>query len=340
MPLRLYRRVRIAPGVRLNLSRGGPSLSVGPRGAHVTVGGRRGRRTTVGIPGTGVSYTTYAHHRSARVAIGGRRGVTASVPVATGPTPPMLPSAKIALGVVLTVLVITAPVGIPLLIVGLVQRTKPLWRARALIHDAERRGGEDALPLYLEACTVAPQSPEPRLAVGDCLYHLGRFTEAATAYTDALRLGAQGWTLRGHLGHALLLSGQIDDAIRCLQEVRTGAPLTDDSRASISANLAIAFLAKGDAAQALELVRAEPLQLHTLGDGLQQCLFIRGIAQYALGHRARAVQDLDRLYALAADFTDLTATRQQVMAGTYDLTALPAVAAARARPTPAVTSSG
>lgn len=56
MPLRFYRRVRIIPGVDINLSRSGPSLSVGVRGAHVTFG--RGRVTrTVGLPGTGIFYT-------------------------------------------------------------------------------------------------------------------------------------------------------------------------------------------------------------------------------------------------------------------------------------------
>ena len=49
---RLWRRVRIAPGITINLSKSGASVSVGPRGAKVTVG-RRGVRQTLGIPGTG-----------------------------------------------------------------------------------------------------------------------------------------------------------------------------------------------------------------------------------------------------------------------------------------------
>jgi hypothetical protein len=57
MPLRFFRRVRIAPGVSINLSKSGASVSVGPRGAKVTVG-PKGVRTTVGLPGTGVYYTT------------------------------------------------------------------------------------------------------------------------------------------------------------------------------------------------------------------------------------------------------------------------------------------
>jgi hypothetical protein len=63
--LRFTRRRKIAPGVRLNLSKSGPSLSFGGRGYHYTVGHHR-RRATVGIPGTGVYYTAYSHHHARR----------------------------------------------------------------------------------------------------------------------------------------------------------------------------------------------------------------------------------------------------------------------------------
>jgi hypothetical protein len=57
MGFRFYRRVRLFPGVSVNLSRSGPSLSVGVRGAHLTLG-RRGVTRTVGLPGTGIFYTS------------------------------------------------------------------------------------------------------------------------------------------------------------------------------------------------------------------------------------------------------------------------------------------
>ncbi len=53
---RFRKSKKIAPGVRINLSRSGPSLSVGPKGAKVNIS-RKGTRTTVGIPGTGISRT-------------------------------------------------------------------------------------------------------------------------------------------------------------------------------------------------------------------------------------------------------------------------------------------
>jgi len=57
MGFRFWRRIKIAPGLTLNLSKSGGSLSFGPRGAKFTVGSR-GKRATVGIPGTGLFYTS------------------------------------------------------------------------------------------------------------------------------------------------------------------------------------------------------------------------------------------------------------------------------------------
>jgi uncharacterized protein DUF4236 len=56
MGFRFNRRIRIFPGVRLNLSKSGVSASIGSRGAWLTFG-KRGTRATVGLPGTGLSYT-------------------------------------------------------------------------------------------------------------------------------------------------------------------------------------------------------------------------------------------------------------------------------------------
>jgi len=56
MGLRFRRSIKLLPGVRLNFSKSGVSTSVGVRGAHVTLGHGKVRET-VGIPGTGLSYT-------------------------------------------------------------------------------------------------------------------------------------------------------------------------------------------------------------------------------------------------------------------------------------------
>lgn len=58
MPLRFQRRIRVAPGISLNLNKKSVSASFGRRGAHLTIG-PKGRRATVGLLGTGLYYTSY-----------------------------------------------------------------------------------------------------------------------------------------------------------------------------------------------------------------------------------------------------------------------------------------
>ncbi len=76
MGFRFRRSFRIAPGVRLNVSRSGFSTTAGVRGASVTLG-PRGIAGNVGIPGTGLSCRTQL------VPPGGLRGRSA---VKAGPS--------------------------------------------------------------------------------------------------------------------------------------------------------------------------------------------------------------------------------------------------------------
>lgn len=75
MGLRFRRSIKIAPGVRVNLNKKSASVTFGPKGLKHTVSTTGKSHTTVGVPGTGLSYTTS----------GGR---PASVPAAQRPTSP------------------------------------------------------------------------------------------------------------------------------------------------------------------------------------------------------------------------------------------------------------
>lgn len=57
MGFRFRKSFKIAPGVRINLSKSGISTSIGPTGAKVNIG-PNGVRATTSIPGTGMSYST------------------------------------------------------------------------------------------------------------------------------------------------------------------------------------------------------------------------------------------------------------------------------------------
>lgn len=55
MGLRFYKKVKLIPGVKLNISKSGVSVSVGVPGASVTTG-KKGTYLNAGLPGTGLSY--------------------------------------------------------------------------------------------------------------------------------------------------------------------------------------------------------------------------------------------------------------------------------------------
>lgn len=64
MGFRFQKRLRIFPGLTLNLSKKGVSTSIGVRGARITRGHGK-TRVTVGIPGSGLSHSTVRSNRRA-----------------------------------------------------------------------------------------------------------------------------------------------------------------------------------------------------------------------------------------------------------------------------------
>ncbi len=64
MGFRFRKSLSILPGVKINLSKTGGSLSLGGRGASVNLG-RKGVKTTVGLPGSGMSYSEQTSYSDA-----------------------------------------------------------------------------------------------------------------------------------------------------------------------------------------------------------------------------------------------------------------------------------
>lgn len=58
MGFRFQRSIRIAPGLRINLSKSGAGISAGVRGLRVGVDAKGRKYSSVGLPGTGMSYRT------------------------------------------------------------------------------------------------------------------------------------------------------------------------------------------------------------------------------------------------------------------------------------------
>jgi hypothetical protein len=58
MPVRIRKSFNLFPGVKVNFSKGGMSITVGRKGFHLNFS-KRGVRQTVGLPGSGISESSY-----------------------------------------------------------------------------------------------------------------------------------------------------------------------------------------------------------------------------------------------------------------------------------------
>lgn len=65
MGLKFRKSIKLAPGVKLNLTgKGISSVSLGKNGAKVNIS-KKGTRSTIGIPGSGLSYSSYTPRKKA-----------------------------------------------------------------------------------------------------------------------------------------------------------------------------------------------------------------------------------------------------------------------------------
>jgi hypothetical protein len=60
MPVRFRRTFTLFPGVKVNVSKGGMSITVGRKGFHLNFS-KRGVKETIGLPGSGISQTSYLY---------------------------------------------------------------------------------------------------------------------------------------------------------------------------------------------------------------------------------------------------------------------------------------
>ena len=156
--LRFRRSIRIAPGIHLNLGKRGISTSVGVRGMHETfhISGRR--RTSIGIPGTGISYISQTGRPSRPRSSGARRSTSQPVPRVTrqGPAIPLTSLDPAA--------VLPRP--------GLFASS-----AEKRYHDgliAYIRGDQAAaLPLFEQTCAEDPGVASAQLLAAICALHAG-----------------------------------------------------------------------------------------------------------------------------------------------------------------------
>jgi len=340
MSLRFFRRIRLAPGITVNLSRSGASLSFGPRGARLTLG-RGGVRGTAGLPGTGLYYTRRLGKGKGR----GRRAAASPEPVEVSA------EARLRLGFFRRLVI---PAGEEALVDGL--RELAAGREEAAFgHLREATGLADGaflaglLALKRERLGEAQAWLEAALGAHRRLgHHLARYRVQATL---ALPITAEltAWIEPG-LRAALLalvechqLAGRRSEALACLERLRRLEPedrmvraslaelLLEEPEPSRAACRRVVRLAEGVenegaaeatlllyAGRALRRLGLEQAAVEVLGRALRRrkgrsaellhaLRYERALAREALGRRAAARRDLERLYAEAPDYADVAA---------------------------------
>lgn len=248
----------------------------------------------------------------------------------------MLPPRKIAWGVLLTLLVVTAPLGVPLLAVGIHQLRSPAWRVRVLVAEAEKHPA-DARALLDAAEAVQPDSPLVQRAMArwdDRHLHLAA---AIRLYTSYLRQVPGDWRTRAAYAAACLRNGRIDEAVAGFTDVLGRSNLSPEARASASAHLAYAHLS----AERLEeagsvLVRVPIADGGLLLPGEQQCVYYTAVVLYLHGDRERAIELVDRLCDLQPEYPELLWTALSMRSRAFHLLLPNAEALAPASPGAAV----
>ena len=318
---RLFRRKKLAPGLRLNLSRSGPSLRFGGRGAGITVGGRRRLRATVGIPGTGIYYT--------KTASGGRRVRRRAAPLrSTYRAPASGTSYKGCLYVVGVLILL----GLTIVTYGLIlipiaigvgawiwyRRRQPDSIAGRIIRQALVAEPATAVDLLNQALETDPHGLKTLRACATWFSEHQCWQDAAEAYAGILHL-QDDWQAERRYVACLLSAGRADEAIPRLEHMRT-TPIGTGIEAEVLGELATAYLIKNEPAQALAFINLAPLQKRNLDVPLQLCLYLRAVGRYLIRDKRHAIADLERLYAVNTSFPEVMVSKAAMESGTFRFT--------------------
>ena len=344
MSLRFRRSIRIAPGIRINLTKTGLGLTVGPRGAHYSVHSSGRRTRSVGLHGTGLYYQS-------RSGGGGRRSSSPRARMVQAPAPPRPRTVAETIphpGLFASAAEKAYHAALLAHIAGdettTVARFEEVLAAdptitsahifagfaanslgdvpRATAHLEAVVGGAHPLPDRFEAKYLASAAATPSLAV--------RITDAVAAHVPFSELGAA-------LGLAELYqdAGRLSEAIGVVQQIHTVVPdpavrlslcdllfadkdyagVVETSTGVVNGSdieletlhlRAAAFAALGDNTAAMDAFRAALARTAGRDPGLLTAIrYDRALAYDKLGQKARARADLERVYAADPGFEDV-----------------------------------
>lgn len=347
MGTRFRRSIRIAPGVKLNVTKTGLGMTVGTRGAHYSVHSSGMRTRTMGLPGTGLYYQSRKNSGSkSKGATPSEKRVSQagpSVPINPGqvvPKPGLFASgAEKAYHTGVLAHLAEQPEQVlasfdQVLALDASATSAHLFAGIAAneLGDAHRAIG------HLEAVIASPQPLPDRYQakyIPDRLLSLSlgvKITESITGQPPFSELGA---TLA--LAELYQTAGRLEEAIGLLQQlheatleplvrlslcdllfadrdydgvVEAASGVTNDSDVSVETLhlRGAALIALGHGQGAIDSFRDALSRTAGRDAGLLKVVrYDRALAYEGLGQNARAKADLERIYAIDPGFEDVKA---------------------------------
>lgn len=290
---------KIAPGVRLNMSKSGLGMSAGVRGARVGFNSR-GSYTSVGIPGTGIYSTSYSK-TGRKVQSSGVKSANPSQSSGGGKL--LLWLVAIVLGIALP------PLGVVMVIGAVIyyyRRNKsPKYQAKQRIKKAtalfQEQKYAEAEPLLLEVANIYPENTETDFLLGGVYHNQGKYKEAAP-YLE--RAHQQDLTHEGtlvSLANCYFSLGEFDKVIPLMQNFPGGW----ENNLKALQLFGLCFSNKEQHDLAIEVFKKASLTKRNLDDGLLELHYNLGLVYDAAGQKANAQKHFKKVYAYDMNYKDV-----------------------------------
>lgn len=310
MGFRFRKSFKIAPGVRLNLSKSGIGMSAGVRGARIGMNSR-GTYTSVGIPGTGISAMEY-HGTKSR---GPRTAAIAEAPVS-----PHILNRKIKtktgtglgwiIGISIASFFIHPAVAVFVLVVGTIWyfvsiKKQPSFKPKKALAAAEAaynaKQYEKAVAGYEEAYAFFKDDKGIAVRLAFSYSKLGQMDKVAKYFADYLSVYPQDVDVQQALAEAYSNTGREDEALQILQSL--DPEQTKDTPTLLMMGSILEKKGLNDAA--IEVLKRAPLTKRPLTLDLVEVIYALGLLYEKTGDKRKAKSSFERVYAYDAFFKEV-----------------------------------
>jgi len=305
--VRFRRSLKIASGLRLNLTKGGLGLSAGKSGARIGFG-PRGPYVSGGIPGTGLYSINYFQKQQKDK----RDGDPTLLP------PELAPRTSLGcFGAIIIVfsLILYAPLGIFLLLAGGVwialQERKPRAKARRLVMAGEKDWQKGNLERSSEKMAQAwSVYPIPAVAgmAGELFFFQQNYRKAKKYLEEYLK-DEEDSQARLMLFLSCKESGENKRALENLQNL----PIEIKQEMIVLVALAEIYLEQGRPELAREVLGQGPLRKRKIEDPLtKHFIYLSGVVFNETGNENRAKTQFRKVFALDPGYLNIEKHMQEL----------------------------